>query len=537
MVEYTSTEDTDKGIEMKSFVERYGSEVMAVLSGWDRLAFRGTLRWLSSVAGLSSYLGCRNILLKDFKNWAQHLTEQLRESCQTLAEGLGIRTVYLRSSGQDKESLARSIAAEDGIDMGPICMVSVVEPALAPTVVGNRTTGHLEVTVRPRRCVWVYFYFNDPQVGFGHARIQTWLPFTVKGCLNGRHWLERSLSCEGIEYVKQDNCFRWLADPERAQVLADEQLRTDWPGLLDNFVDSYFPLTQDLFSDRPVDYYWSVDESEWATDIVFRNTGQLDRLFPMLARHGLTVSDSQSVMRYLGHIDADAPLPRRIAGDVRGDRRRRHEGICVKHRKGRNSVKIYNKAGNVLRTETTINDTRAFKVFRQPNDDENQSTRWLQMRKGVADLERRARLSQASNERYLDALASCPSDTTFIEVVGEICQPVQYNKRRVRALNPSASKDLDLLRFLTQGQWAIEGFRNRNLATWLKPKAKQLPAPERRKLTARVSRLLFILRAHGLIRKVSNTHRYIVTRKGHRVASLVLATSTVEAKQLMEKAA
>lgn len=522
---------------MKSFVKRYGSEVMSVLSGWDRLAFRGTLRWLSSKAGLSSYLACRNILLKDFKDWAQHLTKQLRDSCETLAEGLGVRMVYLRSSGQDKESLARGIAKKDGIDMGPICMFSVVEPAHAPTVVGNRKTERLEVAMRPRKCVWVYFYFDDPRVGFGHVRIQSWLPFTVKGCLNGRHWLARSLDCEGIEYTKQKNCFRSLADPERAQVLASEQLRTNWPGLLDGFVDSYFPLMQGLFSERPVDYYWSVDESEWATDIVFRNTNQLDRLFPMLARHGLTVSDSASVMRYLGHIDADAALPRRLAGDLRGDRRRRHEGICVKHRKGRNSIKIYNKAGNVLRTETTINDTRAFKVFRRPNDDENQNSRWLPMRKGVADLERRARLSQASNERYLDALAPCPSDTTFIEIVGEVCQRVQYKKRRVRALNPSASQDMNLLRFLGQGQWAIEGFRNRDLASWLEPKANELSSSERRRLTARVSRLLFILRAHGLIRKVSNTHRYIVTPKGNRVASLVLATSTVEAKELMEKAA
>lgn len=522
---------------MKSFLERYGSEVTSVLSGWDRLAFRGTLRWLSSVAGLSSYLSCRSILLKDFKGWAEHLTGQVRESCEALAQGLGIRTVYLRSSGEDKESLARDIAAKDGIKCGPICMVSVVEPALSPTVVGNRGTGRLEVAVRPRRCVWVYFYFDDPQVGFGHVRIQSWLPFTLKGCLNGRHWLERSLACEGIDYIKQDNCFRWLADPQRAQALARQQLQTKWPELLGNLADSYFPLMRTLFHERPVDYYWSVDESEWATDILFRNTKILDRLFPMLARYGLIISDSQSVMRYLGHINADAALPKKIAGDLRGDRRRRHEGICVKHRKGSNSVKIYNKAGNVLRTETTINDTRAFKVFRRPDDDANRLPCWLSMRKGVADLERRARLSQSSNERYLDALAPCPSDTTFIEVVGEVCQRVQYRRRYVRALNPSAPCDLNLLRFLNEGQWAIEGFRNRDLALWIEPNADQLPVARRRKLTARVSRLISILRAHNLIHKVGKTHRYTVTPKGHRVASVVVATSTIEAKQLMEKAA
>lgn len=522
---------------MRSFVSRYESEVESILSGWDRLAFRGTLRWLSNVGGLSSYLACRHILLKDFRDWALLLTKQVRDSCDSLADELGIRRVYLGSSGEDKERRARDIAAQDGIEQGPICMFSVVEPAHCPTVVGNRKTQRLELTIRSRRCAWVYFYFNDPQLGFGHIRMQSWLPFTIKGCLNGRHWLARSLDQAGIKYVKQDNCFRWISDPERTQALADEQLRTDWPRLFDDMASTYFPAVKTLFTQQAVDYYWSVDESEWATDIAFRNTEQLDRLFPMLAKHGLTVSDSASVMRYLGHIDADAALPKRIAGDLRGDRKRRHEGICVKHRKGRNSVKLYNKAGNVLRTETTINDTRAFKVFRQPDDDTSRSSRWLRMRKGVADLERRAQLSQSSNERYLEALASCPTDLTFIEVVGEVCQQVRYKNRPVRPLNPSAAQDIQLLRFLNQGQWAIEGFRNGDLAHWLESDIEQLEANDRRRLTARVSRQLRILKAHGLIHKVNKTHRYFVTPKGQRVGALVAATLTTQAKALMEAAA
>lgn len=286
---------------------------------------------------------------------------------------------------------------------------------------------------------------------------------------------------EGIDYLKQDNCFRWIADPERAQTPADAQLRADGPGLFNGWTQTYFPVLQNMPAPNPLDYYWSADETEWATDIMFRNTTALDRLFPMLARHGLIVSDSASVMRYLGRIAAEAALPRRLAGDGRGDRRRRHEGLCVKHRVGRNSVKIYNKAGNVLRTETTLNDPRAFKVFRQPNDDTTPAPGWLPMRKGVADLK--------------------------------------------------------LLRFLAQGQWAVEGLRNRDLARWLDPHAEELSSVDRRKLAARASRVLLILRAHGLIRRAQKTHRYLVTPKGLRVAALMISTATVQAEELMRKAA
>jgi len=70
----------------------------------------------------------------------------------------------------------------------------------------------------------------------------------------------------------------------------------------------------------------------------------------------------------------------------------------------RNSVKMYNKCGNILRVETTISNTRDFKVFRYPNDDERQEASWQKMRKGVADLHRRCEVSDKSNTRYADAI-------------------------------------------------------------------------------------------------------------------------------------
>jgi len=522
---------------MERFLERYGNEVKGVISGWDRIAFRGTIRWLATVRGVATYLSTHDILLKDYGHWVGSLTDRIRGGCEAVADSLGIRREYLRSSAVDKDAWARQIAKSERIETGPICMFSVVEPSWSPTVVGSRKSRMLEIEMRLRKCIWIYFYFNDAQLGFGHLRLQTWVPFGIKGNLNGRHWVERSLMDARVKYVKQDNCFRWIADPVRAQALMDTQLRSDWPSLFEGLVDRYFPIMRRVVPDGPLYYYWSVDESEWATDIMFRNTATLDRLFPMLARHALTVSDSASVMRYLGRIDADAALPPHVSGDIRGDRRRRHEGLCVKHHVGRNSIKAYNKAGNVLRTETTINHTRAFKVFRAADDDARRPPTWLPMRKGVADMERRSRVSQAANERYLDALAAGSTHQTLLETVEGACRRTQRNGRRVRALNPWSPLDFQLLRFLAQGEWTINGLRNRDLARWIDPNAHTLSPPERTRLSSRVSRLLGILRAHGLIRKVPRTHRYTVTDKGSRIAALIVAASTIDGQTLMEKAA
>ena len=379
---------------MKNFKDVYHDKLIGSISGWDRLAWRGTNRWLSNRDGLASYLSFHHILLKDFKDWAMSMTARLRESCTALAEIWGIESVYLNSSSVNKEELARSIARKNGITSGPVCMLSVVEPCWSPWVYPNRNTKKLELTVRPRKCIWIYFYAIDPGTGFGHMRIQSWLPFGIKGCMNGRHWLEQQLIREKIKYIKSGNCFRWIENVPRAQQLMNDQLKTNWKELLESRRKTYFGVLDSFFGETLMNYYWSADSTEWATDMMFRNTAEVDRLFPMFAQYGLQISDSANVLRFLGKIDMDAQLPNRISGDIRGDRRRRYEGIRVKHWVGNNSVKAYNKAGNLLRIETTINATRSFKVYRKPNDDPERDLAWLPMRKGVADMHRRAEISQ-----------------------------------------------------------------------------------------------------------------------------------------------
>ena len=159
------------------------------------------------------------------------------------------------------------------------------------------------------------------------------------------------------------------------------------------------------------------------------------------------------------------------------------------------------------------------------------------MRKGVADLHRRSVISQKSNDRYLDALSACESTATLFEELQKVCQRTKKKGRCARALNPWSKLDYQLLSFLAQGQWALNGFRNRELARWIEPTVEQLDPAERKKLTARISRLLRLLRTHGLIRKVPKSHRYLLTPSGRQIASLVLTASTVRAQTLMEIAA
>ena len=58
---------------MKSFLSRFGSLVLFVLSGFDRLRFCGDSRLLNHAGGVSSFLFQRRILRKDFAAYCEKL--------------------------------------------------------------------------------------------------------------------------------------------------------------------------------------------------------------------------------------------------------------------------------------------------------------------------------------------------------------------------------------------------------------------------------------------------------------------------------
>jgi hypothetical protein len=327
---------------VQQFVAKHAEHVIGTLSGFDRLVFRGTLRALSNRSGLMSYLWAVQVRLTEFAAHAVTLTEQLKDASLSLARQIGRPVQYLTSAASNKEDIARRIAAADCIERGLICVLTAVEPCWSFEIVRDRASRRIEVEPRYRKCLHLYHYQIHPRFGFMSARIQTWLPFRIQICVNGRTWLARSMDAAGLHYVQRDNCFTWLEHPEQAQHLMDQQLRSDWPVLLNDIARSLNPLHEPMFAAFPMEYYWSTYQSEWATDVMFGKAATLAHLYPRLVQHGLTTFLSPDVMRFLGR---KAPIygtiPARLAAEVVSDVKHRPEGVRIKHRVGENSVKMY----------------------------------------------------------------------------------------------------------------------------------------------------------------------------------------------------
>ena len=518
---------------MKSFLSRFGSFVLFVLSGFDRLRLAGESRLLNHGRGVQSYLWQQHILFKDFPDHAQHLTRLLRQGTEALAHAQGIPLLPLNSPTIDKEATALHLAQRHPGRLGRIAVLSCVESCSTYRLRKN-AQGLIEPRKEAAKCLHYYHYFQHERLGLCYVRLQSWFPFSVRVGLNGREWLFQQLQQCGCDFQRRGNLLVRVDDPALAQALLDEQCHTDWPALLQELVQPIHPLWADLHERARAPYYWMTEQSEWATDIVFRSPDFLAQWYPRWIRHGIDTLCCKDVLRYLGK-----KVPARGYGtcdhEAKIDLRTRTEGTRLKFWYGSNSLKLYDKeapVANTLRLETTINDPKGFQVFRTKEGEGPDAPKsWQQLRKGVADLHRRAEVSQTANQRLAESLATVAQTTPLGQLLEPLCQPVRDAKgRRARALNPIAGPDGELLRCLAHGEFLLNGFRNRDLRHQLYP-ATPDPQQQRRQAAA-ITRKLALLRAHGVIIKIPHTHRYRLSADGKRVSTALAAAYQADVERL-----
>jgi hypothetical protein len=505
---------------VKSFIARHIGKINGVLGCFDRVILRGHLP-MAGAGYFSTWLYSKRIALNlkdppegwwNFKEAAPWFAEKLKEHAQRLAADAGRPYRHLKCHEKMEEN-ARTMAADDGIAAGLVCVYSTLETCRTFRVrygdAGPKAGPDLRV------CLVLYFFYMDREFGLLHVKIQSWFPFTVQVYLNGHEWLARKLAQQGIAFEKVDNAFIGLADAERASQVARGFWRRDWPRLLDAWARRVNPLLHDWLAGQ--NYYWVIDQAEFSTDVLFTERSALASLRPRLYEHAALCFGAEQVMTFLGRKYRET-----FQGEVKTQWHRREPGAAVKHWVKRNALKMYDKAGLVLRIETVINNPEEFFVHRiREKQDGREELGWFPMTKGVANLYRYAQVGQKANERYLEALAVVTDLGVGQRHLDRCCAPVCHQGRRCRALQPLGRDDQALFRAALRGEHAVRGFRNGELAQQLFGTRPSDPV-ERRRQCGRVSRRISLLRAHGLIAKFPRSRRYRVTDSGQRFMSTAI---------------
>jgi hypothetical protein len=490
------------GIEL--LTQRYQDQIAGVLSCYDRIIIQGTVPGWCYASGMTDYFYQHQIRIFDYAKWAERLREALRQNMERLAADNAIEIEFVRSKKSfRKEYRVKEVLSKRGDDPGVVCILSAMEPCGSYKPWHDKKTHKTYLKPDDGKCLHYYVYFIDEDLGLCSLRVPTWCPFRLQFYCNGHSVLARQMSQRNIEYRVLDNAFGWIADFEQAQQLATQCRVEMLHRKLDGFADRYCPVVKQF----ELNYHWSLDQVEFATDIVFQRQSDLQAIYERLTRTAIHTVKPDNIATFLG---------RKLNGnyqDEMGNRfNTRIEGTRLKHTMGPVSIKMYDKFRLILRIETTVVDVSFFKHYREvEHKDGTGSMAWAQMKKSIYSLAPLRELLLAANRRYLEFISTLEDDKVGADKLHKISQPVEEKDRFYRGFNFFDPEDEELFQALSSGEFNISGFQNKDLRSRVKGKN-----------TGQVSRLMKRLRTHGVAKKIGRTYKYYLTDLGKQIITLGL---------------
>ena len=502
---------------MESFMTKHHDKITGTIETFDRMIFKGHILPLFSQSGRNFFLSQNNVLLKNFGSFAQDLSEKIKNHAQQLAAKDNRPHVHLRSKRESQEAVVEGIIKSNPVKEGLVCVLTTLEPCLSFDVQFDKAIKKLALIMRERRCLVIYFYYQDPRFGLIHVRIQTWFPFSIQVYINGREWLAKELDKKGIGYKMYDHAFQNIDNLAMAQSIAGRLETLKLAKTLDALARRVNPLLPQIKESVTHGYYWVLSQAEYATDVMFKDRQALMDIYPELIDHALLNFQPKNIMTFLGH-----KLHGNFKGELVSSKIQRPQGFRIKHRMKKNSIKMYDKF-SVLRIETTINNPREFKIFRLVKRKGKLIKCWTPMGKSVFNLFAYARVSKLANHRYLNALASFDTIGHCLKDIEQFAQPIVTHTNRVAGFNPLLPSSSKAFTAVLDGAHCINGFRNFDVYKSLFLDQPSFDDKERKKRTGQVTRLIRKLRAHQLIAKIPRSHRYRISSKGYRILGACLA--------------
>jgi len=338
-----------------------------------------------------------------------------------------------------------------------------------------------------------YFYGIDEDFGPFFLKFCTYFPYNAKLCLNGHEYAKRQLAKEGIAFEALDNGILSCADPRRLQELCDGLSGAKIDALLRKWLARLpHPFTA---QDRQAGYRYDVSilQAEFSlTQVLDRpRTGRV--FFEEVIRENLDLGRPDQVQLIFG---------RRVTRQTPGRFRTRvlTEGVTpslhIDYKRSR--IKQYHKEGRALRTETTINDPRDFRLGKR-----------------LVNLPALRQVGFRANRRLLDVQRISQDCAVGEDAFRRLNDPVVVEGQRGSALRFADVAVQALLGALLVFRLLPRGFSNRDLRDHWAPllgKAPEALTP------GQMSYHLRRLRLHGLIERIPKTHRYRVTDSGWRTA-------------------
>jgi len=478
---------------MELLTTRYQDKIEGVLHCYDRVVLKGTLPTVCYAQGLTSYLSKNNILVFDYTKFAEPLREKIRLNAEQLASSNGLSIEFVRSSTARKEDIVKKHF--DGKKTGLVYILSAMEACPSYIPWHDKVSHKSFLKSAQNKCLHYYFYFNDPDIGFGYVRVPTWCPFQLQVYFNGHSLLANELTKKGIRFSMLDNAFDYIADFKIAQEISDTLDVNKLLKKLTWFSDLYCPIYKEFGQS----YHWSIMQQEYATDIVFKKQEDLKPIYDDLIATAIHTVKPANIATFLSQ-----KIHGKYTGEMGNNYNIRLEGSRIKHSMGQVSIKMYDKFNKILRIETTVNNVSFFKHYRTvEHRDGTTSQEQAPVKKNIFSLSTLTGIMRAANLRYLSFISAIEDKTVGKRKLQKITTSKVENNRTYKGFNFFEKSDQNILLYLTSGEFNISGFRSKDLKKRFKNYS-----------SFKISRILKRLRVIELIKKIGKTYKYYITTLG-----------------------
>ena len=501
-----------------NILEQNKEKIKGILETFDRMIINGYILQLCNYRQFLYYLIQNNIKLKDFDKFALSQTESLCNHINEYIKENNCETIYLNSGKIDKSEIVENELNKNSKQLGLITALSTVEICNTMTVKPNHETQQLEVTSKPTKCKHYYFYYNDSEFGLMYLKIQTWFPYNVQIYINGREYLSKLLDKNNIKYEMYNNSFSYIEDFDKAQELANnilnQKISSSFDGLIKQ-INNLLPNITKIFS---ASYYWCIDQCEFATDINFKSRSDLENIYKTLVETTYFAFSSEDIYSFFGR--NISRIHKFSKGEIVSDLRHRYQGYRIKFKINNNQIKMYDK-GNNLRIEVTINNPKDFKVMKEKEKiiEHKKIVKekvWTPMGKSIANLYRYVEISKSIIKRYIDALPKVDLNRPTLKEIKNVSNKIEVNKKVITGFNLLNNETLKILQVISNGKYLINGFTNKSIRNEI------FDNSDSKYIINKTTRLLYKLKAHGIIKKVARKNKYYLTTNGRDLISSIL---------------
>ena len=464
----------------------------------DRVYLNGYVPTLQTSGALTYFLQQHRGELIASPVLLQRISQDFVAAVEAFAQTHHIPLVHF-PSGQRKDEVAatyrRKFTATEGV-----VFIGVAQEKMTGFKARKETQGKLVRFQFSRQSVYVkvyYFYVHDADWGPGFIKVGTYAPYPVKVCLNGHEWAKQQLRRAGVKFEALDNGFLSCPDPARLQALC-QQLG---PEQVQAFFDKWearlpWPLTAE---DRAASYQHrlSIWQMEVSRTQVFTRPLRGREFFEQVIRENLDLGRPDRVQLIFGR-RIYRNTPSRFATRVIQKDVQPNVHLTYKH----SGVKQYFKENRALRTETTINNPRDFKVGKDLSN-------WPYLQ----------HLATAINQRLLETERVSQDCLLSAESFARVSEPTQTETgQRAPSLRFGQRRTMALFAALSRFAPTLNGFRHAELRTTVQA---LLCVPPEAYTASQMTYDLRRLRLKGLIARVADSHCYLLTTYGRRVAYLM----------------